>query len=118
MMRIVCILLAGILLLTLAGCGKAPERTDVELGLNSQQARGRRVFQAHCATCHHAYSTAGLRGPGLAKLFQRRYLPSGRPTNNRFVEETIQRGRGMMPPQGGMLTEQEFADLMAYLHTL
>lgn len=118
MKRIVSILLAGILLPMLAGCGKAPERTDAELGLNKQQARGRSVFQAHCALCHHAYSTAGLRGPSLAKLFHRRYLPSGLPANNRFVEETIQRGRGMMPPQGGVLTEQELADLMAYLHTL
>jgi mono/diheme cytochrome c family protein len=112
------ILIGAVFLLPLAGCGKAPEKSDAELGLNAQQADGRRVFQMYCASCHHAYSTAGSQGPGLAGLFRKKYLPSGLPTNDRFVGQTIMGGRGMMPPVGTELNQQQFEDLMAYLHTL
>lgn len=118
MRQILSFLIAGIFLFFLAGCGKAPPKTDAELGLNPQQASGRRVFQRYCASCHHAYSSAGSMGPSLKGLFRRRYLPSGLPANNRFVEGTIVGGRGMMPPVGRELTEQQLNDLMAYLHTL
>lgn len=102
----------------LAACGKAPVKTDAELGLNAQQSRGRKVFQVYCASCHHAYSSAGSKGPSLKRLFKKRYLPSGLPANDRFVQGTIVGGRGMMPGFGGVLTEQQLSDLMAYLHTL
>ena len=102
----------------LAACGNAPQKTDAELGLNAQQSQGRKVFQAYCASCHHAYSSAGSKGPSLKKLFQKRYLPSGLPSNDRFVQGTIVGGRGMMPGFAGALTEQQLSDLMAYLHTL
>ncbi len=102
----------------LAACGSAPPKTDAELGLNAQQARGRKVFQVYCSSCHHAYSSAGSTGPSLKGLFKKRYLPSGLPANDRFVEGTVVSGRNMMPGFGGALTEQQVSDLMAYLHTL
>ena len=112
--------LIGICLLAfLAGCGKPKsDMTDAELGLNAQQAAGRRVFQANCAACHDAYSSSGSKGPSLEKLFRRSYLPSGLPANDRFVEQTIVGGRGMMPPLGDALTQQQVDDVIAYFHTL
>lgn len=118
MKRMLLILSSAILLFFLAGCGKPPKRTDAELGLNAQQARGRRVFQVYCSSCHHAYSSAASQGPSLKGLFKKRFLPSGLPANNRFVRDTILGGRGMMPGFGGVLTEKQFQDLIAYLHTL
>lgn len=118
MKRHISILFGGLFLVLMAGCGKAPPKTDAELHLNVQEARGRHIFKVECASCHHAYSSAGSMGPSLKGLFRRRYLPSGLPANNRFVEGTIVNGRGMMPPIGGNLTPQQLADLMAYLHTL
>lgn len=112
------VIIGATFLLSLAGCGNAPEKTDAQLGLNARQARGRLVFQTYCASCHNPYSSAGSRGPSLEKLFRQRYLPSGLPANDRFVEQAIMGGRGMMPPVGGELTERQLADLMAYLHTL
>jgi mono/diheme cytochrome c family protein len=108
--------LAGLL----AGCGgkDLSKETDAQLGLNSQESAGRVVFESDCAACHYAYSSSGLKGPGLKKLFRKKYLPSGLPANNRFVEQTIVNGRGMMPAQGEALTNQQLSDLMAYLHTL
>jgi mono/diheme cytochrome c family protein len=32
--------------------------------------------------------------------------------------QSLMRGRGMMPPFGGQLDQQELQVLMAYLHTL
>jgi mono/diheme cytochrome c family protein len=118
MKRMFLIVSSAAMLLLLAGCGKPPKRTDAELGLNAQQARGRRVFQVYCSSCHHAYSSAGSKGPSLKRLFKKRYLPSGLPANDRFVRQTILGGRGMMPGFGGVLTEKQFNNLMAYLHTL
>src|SRR6202046_2840204 len=111
-------LTAGIALgILLAGCGKSrADMTDAELGLNTQQAAGRHVFQGYCSACHNASS--GSKGPSLQKLFQKQYLPSGLPATDRFVEQTILSGRGMMPPLGDAIDQQQLGDLMAYLHTL
>jgi len=108
----------GAALLSVAGCGEPAPKTDAELGLNAQQASGRRVFERNCAACHNAYSSSGSKGPSLKKLYRKQYLPSGLPANDRFVEQTIVNGRGMMPGEGMALTDQELDNLMAYLHTL
>ena len=103
----------------LAGCG--PDRstlTDAELGLTLQQAQGRRVFNIHCMVCHPAYSSHGDKGPGLKDLFKKPYLPSGLTATDEHAEQAIVRGVRMMPPFGNLLTQQQRADLMAYLHTL
>jgi mono/diheme cytochrome c family protein len=115
----ICFLLCAALLTLAMGCKKDPSlETDAELGLSLHQATGRRVFQTYCAACHYAYSSSGLKGPGLKNLFGKNSLPSGLPANDRFVEQTIISGRGMMPAQGTTLTRQQLRDLIAYLHTL
>lgn len=116
--------IASIFLLTivaglLCGCGKDPaQMTDAELGLNTQQAHGRKVFNIYCMNCHPAYSSHGNKGPGLKKLFQKQYLPSGLTATDEHVEQTIIRGRNMMPRFADQLDQDELQQLMAYLHTL
>jgi mono/diheme cytochrome c family protein len=102
----------------LTACGSDRVKTDAELGLNVQQAAGRAIFDHYCSACHEAYSSSGKKGPGLKSLFRKQYLPSGLPANDRFVEQTIGGGRGMMPPFGDALTPDQLAALMAYLHSL
>lgn len=107
--------LAGLL----SGCGKDPNlMTDTELGLNPQQARGRKVFNIYCLNCHPAYSSTGNKGPGLKKLYKKEYLPSGLTATDEHVEQSIVRGRNMMPPFGNQLDRQELQELIAYMHTL
>lgn len=101
-----------------AGCGEPAPKTDAELGLNAQQSRGRQVFDRDCAACHSAYSSSSSKGPSLKHVFQKEFLPSGLPANDRFVQQTIIGGRNMMPPVGQAISERELDDLMAYLHTL
>jgi mono/diheme cytochrome c family protein len=117
--RIASILLLALLLLPFTGCEKDPsQKTDAELGLNEQQAQGRRVFQLYCSVCHKPYSSSPLKGPGLKGLYRHEYLPSGLLADDRFVQDTIIRGRKMMPPMGNSLRDDQIADVIAYLHTL
>lgn len=99
-------------------CEAEPRKTDAELGLNPQQAYGRRVYDARCAECHYAYSTRNLRGPSLAGLFKRPYMKNGMPANDERVTDIILIGRSKMPGFQQKLTPQQMEALMAYLHTL
>ena len=103
----------------LTGCGKDPEtQTDSELGLNAQQSNGRRIYKIYCASCHSAYSSKGSKGPSMKGLYKKQYLPSGLLANDQFVQQSIVRGRRMMPPLGNSLSQEEVDDVIAYLHTL
>ncbi len=102
-----------------AGC--EPDRSkmsDAELGLNAQQARGRRVYNVYCLSCHPAYSSHGDKGPGLKDLYKKPYLPSGLTATDEHVQQSIMQGRTMMPRFGDQLSPQEVQDLIAYLRTL
>lgn len=92
--------------------------SDAELGLNAQQARGRHVYNVYCLACHPAYSSHGDKGPGLKGLYGKPYLPSGLTSTDEHVEQSIVRGRNMMPRFGDSLEPQDLNDLIAYLHTL
>ncbi len=104
--------------LLLFGCEMERRKSDSELGLNPQQARGRRIFDRDCARCHEAYSSRGLQGPSLEGVLKRKYLPSGMPANDARVSDVILMGRAKMPSFRPALTDQELQDLIAYLHTL
>jgi mono/diheme cytochrome c family protein len=110
---------AGILFLTLAGCEVERRKSNAELGLNPQQAAGRRIYDQHCDRCHDAYSSKNRKGPSLKGMFKKQYLEeSGLPANDDRVTDIIQLGRDKMPGFGPVLNQQEVNDLLAYLHTL
>src|ERR1700683_1590285 len=110
---------AGLALAALAGCDIERRKSDAELGLNPQQAAGRKLYDNYCDRCHRPYSTKGRKGPGLKRLFQHPYLPlSGLPANDERVTEIIRTGRHEMPGYSQILRPQDMQDLLAYLHTL
>ena len=102
----------------LFGCAVERRKSDAELGLNPQQASGRRVFDRTCARCHDAYSSRGKQGPPLKGIFKRKYFPSGLPANDERMSDVILMGRAKMPSFRAELTDAELQDLIAYLHTL
>jgi mono/diheme cytochrome c family protein len=112
------LLISALLLLTVVACTPARRKSDAELGLNAQQAHGRRVFDAQCARCHDPYSASAAKGPSLRNLYKRQYLPSGLPANDERVADGIMLGRKMMPAFNQSLTQQQLDDLLAYLKTL
>ncbi len=102
----------------LCGCERPAPRNDTKPELTPAQASGQRLFQAHCAECHKAYSSSDLHGPSLQGVFKKKYLPSGTPANDDRVREVINLGRSKMPAFGGALTSGEVDEIIAYLHTL
>jgi mono/diheme cytochrome c family protein len=103
----------------LAGCDVERRQSDAELGLNPQQAAGRKIYDNYCDRCHRPYSTKGKKGPGLKGIFQHQYLPmSGLPANDDRASEIIRFGRHEMPGYSQTLDQQGMQDLLAYLHTL
>jgi mono/diheme cytochrome c family protein len=106
-------------LVFLAGCEAERRKSDRELGLNAQQASGRKLYDAYCDRCHNPYSTRGRQGPGLKGVFKKPYLAvSGIPANDERVREIIRIGRGKMQGFPNVLNEQQLDDLLAYMHTL
>ena len=102
-----------------SGCEQDRSKmSDSELGLTPAQASGRHVYNVYCLNCHPAYSSHGNKGPGLKGVFKKEYLPSGLTATDEHAEQSIIRGRNMMPAFGNQLSSQEIQDVMAYLHTL
>lgn len=103
----------------LAGCSSERIKSDVELGLNPQQASGRHIYDQQCLRCHEPYSSRGSKGPALKGVFKSEYLSkSGLPANDERVSEIILQGRATMPGFARALTQDQVQDLLAYLHTL
>lgn len=103
----------------MCACDVERRKSDAELGLNPQQAAGRKIYDAECDRCHEPYSTRGKKGPGLKGVFQHKYLPlSGLPANDERVSSIVKLGRNEMPGYSQKLTDQDIQDLLAYLHTL
>ena len=109
----------GLALIALAGCDVERRKSDAELGLNPQQAAGRKLYDNYCDRCHRPYSTKGKKGPGLKGIFQHQYLPlNGLPANDDRVTDIIRNGRPDMPGYSQVLSAQDIQDLLTYLHTL
>jgi mono/diheme cytochrome c family protein len=105
--------------LALAGCNTQLRKSDAELGLNAQQAAGRKVYNQYCDRCHEPYSSRGKKGPSLQGLFKRQFMrKSSLPATNERVNEIVLYGRSTMPGFGQVLSQAQVQDLLAYLHTL
>jgi len=94
-------------------------KSDAELGLNPEQAAGRKIYDRYCDQCHEPYSSRGKKGPGLKDVFRKPELSiSGLPANDERVGEIVRYGRSKMPAYGRELNQQQIQDLLAYMHTL
>jgi mono/diheme cytochrome c family protein len=112
-------LAACLALAALTGCDVERRKSDAELGLNPQQAAGRKSYDNYCDRCHRPYSTKGKKGPGMKGVFQHQYLSlSGLPANDDRVTDIIRNGRRDMTGYSQVLSAQDIQDLLAYLHTL
>jgi mono/diheme cytochrome c family protein len=110
---------ALVLCATFCACDVERRKSDAELGLNSQQAAGRKLYDNHCDRCHEPYSTRGKKGPGLKGVFKQPYLSiSGLPANDDRVAEIVRQGRKEMPGYSQTLSQQDIDELLAYMRTL
>jgi mono/diheme cytochrome c family protein len=108
-----------VVLIACSGCDVERRKSDAELGLNAQQAAGRRLFDQHCDRCHEPYSSRDKKGRSLQGVFKKPFLSqSGMPANDERVSEMILTGRNMMPAFGQVMSQPQVQDLLSYLHTL
>ena len=114
-----CSIVLAMVTILLAACDK-PERlrSNAELGLNEQQARGRAIYDLRCAGCHQPYRKKDLNGPSMSGVFKKPYLPSGMVARDDRVSDIILMGKPKMPAFGDVLTQQHLQDLLAYMHPL
>lgn len=102
----------------LSGCTVERRRSNAELGLNQQQARGRQIYDQHCIRCHEPYSNREIQGPSLRAVFKKPQFPSGIKASDERMIDVIEMGKAKMPSFRNALTELQIQDLLAYLHTL
>jgi len=79
--------------------------------------RGRNIFENVCTECHDGYSKDMLIGPGLKGLKEGK-LPDGTPVSAEVLLDLINRGPAEMPSFKTRLTEQQKADVVAFVLTL
>jgi cytochrome c len=80
-------------------------------------AKGKETFE-QCSVCHNADSTEKKMGPGLKGLFAKDKLTNGKKPTEANVRAKIDEGGNGMPAYKEMLSDDEKADLVAYLKTL
>ena len=82
-------------------------------------AKGKEVFE-QCGVCHAADSAekGDKMGPGLKGLYKRATLKNGKKVTDENVKAIIKDGGQGMPPFGDMLSDEERANVLAYLKTL
>ena len=73
-------------------------------------AAGETTFQRRCAMCHSLSPEVKIVGPSL---YSEMRGPHAHPVA--YVRETIVNGKGLMPPMGKQLTDEEIANVLAYL---
>ena len=108
-----------VIFVALVGCDVERRKSDAELGLNPQQATGRKLYDNYCDRCHEPYSSRGKKGPSMKGVFKRQYLSlSGLPANDDRMTDIVKYGRSKMEGFGQVMTDQQIKDLIAYMHTL
>ena len=100
---------SSVCLIAFLGAGSARAAGNV--------AKGKEAFE-QCAVCHNVDTPEQKMGPSMKGLFKRKTLKSGKPVNDANVTNQINNGGNGMPAYQDMLSAEERANVLAYLHTL
>jgi mono/diheme cytochrome c family protein len=93
---------------SLAWAGDAGSQTPGTI-ISGDSRRGEKLYDASCVVCHGPRATGGI-GPRLA----------GNPvlSKEKTFWTVVYEGQHVMPPLQGAVTEQQMADIRAWLLTL
>jgi mono/diheme cytochrome c family protein len=82
-------------------------------------AKGKETFSSNCDVCHNAESEETKVGPGLKGLFKKANLANKKKVTDANVVDMINKGSPVgMPAFEDQLSDQERANVLAYLKTL
>ncbi len=94
------------------------EPTSSQSSVEGSFETGAVLFQNKCSFCHYADREESQTGPGLKSLLKKEKLPhSGRPATAENVKSQLINPISFMPSFKD-LTDQEMADLLAYLEII
>ena len=71
---------------------------------------GQATFQRRCVMCHSLSPDVKIVGPSLSSEMRGPHARTAA-----FVREIVVNGKGPMPAMGKQLTDQEIADVLAYV---
>ena len=103
---------------TMAACnGKEPgaDRADAILALEGDPTNGQAVYEANCAVCH-AESGLGEDDPTSPGVGMNLTDAAGEVEEDPEFVEIILNGKEEMTAFADILTDQEIADVLAYIH--
>ncbi len=103
----------------LATDNESPEISEPPQTLHQGNAeKGAALFKSKCLSCHYADKEENKHGPGLKNILKKERLPfSKRPANVENIKNQLKTPFLAMPSFVS-LSQQEIADLIAYLKTL
>jgi cytochrome c len=109
MQKSVTLLLAGVAVF--AGSSLYAQKGDAKAG--------KEVFENNCSVCHNSDSTEVKMGPGLKGVFKRAKMNTAdkAPTDANILTKVNEGGNGM-PSYKDILSDEEKANVIAYLKTL
>lgn len=79
--------------------------------------KGKEVFE-QCGACHNADTDEKKMGPALKGLYSKAKLKNGKKVTDANVLAIINAGGNGMPAYADMLSDEEKANVIAYLHTI
>jgi|SRR5580692_12857236 cytochrome c len=80
---------------------------------------GKEVFENNCSVCHNSDSTEVKMGPGLKGISKRaKMTTTGKAPTDANLLEKISTGGNGMPAYADILSDEEKANVIAYLKTL
>jgi mono/diheme cytochrome c family protein len=84
--------------------------------MNAKAKRGAAIFQQNCVSCHNKQpgDTTPFGPPNLHGIFGSKPLVTP-PVTPAQATDTIKKGKAPMPAFGGVLTDAQISDLIAYL---
>ena len=97
-----------------AGMAAAQEKKAAAKG---DPENGKVVFE-QCGACHNTDTDEKKMGPSLKGLSKKTKLSNGKPNNDANLKAIINNGGNGMPAYADLLTDEEKADVLAYIKTL
>lgn len=94
--------------LILGACGADAASASIT-SLSADASAGKTLYTANCASCHGSDAASGSANKNVANEVQ---------SSSSAAVNTILAGDGQMPSFASTLSDQEIADIVAYIKTL
>jgi mono/diheme cytochrome c family protein len=97
------------IIIAIIGCKSAPQLTEPELA-------GKKLYESRCAHCHEE-NDLNLKPapPSLHRIGEQGMMPNGGAATDAAIIKVVNFGKNKMPGFNGRFSDEEMADLIAYM---